>query len=157
MADVMRWRYGETAPVMLPVQSATVIEIGDLVYQSTDHALPAGAQADQGTKAGNQQLFHNNFVGVAMQQSRAGDTTPIRVATTGVFAFDCTSATFEVGALIGGDENTGGTALMNQVVAAVNAENLAIGRCAKRVSPAETSVLVEIVGTVTHGGPQAKA
>ena len=40
-----------------------------------------------------------------------------------------------------------GTALLNQVVSAVGAENLAIGRCAKRLNPAGTSVLVEIVGT----------
>ncbi len=157
MADVMRWRYGETTPVILPVQSATVIEIGDLLYWSTDHVLPAVAQADQGTKAGNQQLFHNNFAGVAMQQSRNGDTTPIRVATTGVFAFDCASATFDVGNLIGLDENTAGTALQNQVVIAVGAENLSVARCAKRVNPADTCVLVEVVSTIAHGGPQAKA
>ncbi len=157
MADVMRWRYGETSPVMLPVQSATVIEIGDLVYLSTDHALPAAAQANQGSKAANQQLFHNNFAGVAMQHSANGDTSPIRVATTGVFAFDCAIATFEVGALVGAEQPTGATVLKNQVVASVAAENLAIGRCTKRVNPAGTSLLVEIVGTVSHGGPQAKA
>lgn len=156
MADLMRWRYGETSPVMVPVQSATVIEIGDLVYQSTDHALPAVAQADQGTKAANQELFHDNFLGVAMQHSRVGDTQPIRVATTGVFSFDCASATFEVGSLIGLDENGGGTALENQKVITVATPNLAVGRCAKRVPSADTSVLIEIVGTVSHGGPQAK-
>jgi hypothetical protein len=157
MADVMRWRYGETSPVMLPVQAGTVIEIGDLVYLSTDHALSAAAQANQGTKAANQQLFHNNFAGVAMQQSRNGDTDPIRVATTGVFSFDCASATFEIGALIGAEQPTSGTVLANQIVATVGAENLSVGRCAKRVNPAGTCVLVEIVGTVSHGGPQAKA
>ncbi len=157
MADVMRWRYGETSPVILSVLSTTVISIGDLVYLTGDQVLPAASQADQGSKAANQQLFHNNFAGVAMQQSRNGDTTPIRVATTGVFAFDCTSATFEVGALVGVDQPSGGPPLESQVVVAVGAENLAIGRCAKRVNPADVSVLVEIVGTISHGGPQAKA
>jgi hypothetical protein len=157
MANVMRWRYGETSPVMLPVQSATVIEIGDLVYLSTDHALPASSQADQGSKAANQQLFHNNFAGVAMQQSRSGDTNPIRVATTGVFAYDCASATFEIGALVGINQPSAGPPLSDQILVGVAAENLAVGRCAKRVNPADTSVLVEIVGTVSHGGPQAKA
>ena len=52
MANTMRWRYGDTNPVMLPVDSATVIEIGDLVYLDTDDAKPASAQADQGTEAG---------------------------------------------------------------------------------------------------------
>ncbi len=46
-----------------------------------------------------------------MQQSRAGDTQDIRVATTGVFEFACAAATFEVGARIGVDDNAGGTAL----------------------------------------------
>ena len=58
MANTMRWRYGETSPVMIPVDSATVIEIGDMVYQDVDDAKPAASQADQGTETGNQQLFH---------------------------------------------------------------------------------------------------
>ena len=41
MANTMRWRYGDTCPVMLPVDSATVIEIGDLVYLDADDAKPA--------------------------------------------------------------------------------------------------------------------
>ena len=154
MANTMRWRYGGTSPVMLPVDATTVIEIGDLVYLDTDDAKPASAQADQGTEAANQELFHDKFAGVAMQQSRSGDTQPIRVATAGVFEFDCLSATFEVGKLVGADENTGGNALEDQVVAPVNTSNLAVGRCAKRVNPAGTKVLVDIVSTMLRGGPQ---
>jgi hypothetical protein len=92
-----------------------------------------------------------------MQRSRAGDTTPIRVATRGVFEFPCPSSTFEVGALIGASENGGGNALLNQQVEGVAAANLAIGRCAKRVNPAATTVLVDIVATISHGGPQTMA
>jgi hypothetical protein len=157
MADIMRWRYGDTNPVVLPVDSGTVIEIGDLVYLATDDARPASAQADQGTEAANQELFHDNFAGVAMQKSRSGDTAPIRVATSGVFEFVCPSGTFEVGALIGVDEAASGTALEDQQVAGVATVNLAIGRCAKRVNPADTKVLVDIVATVSHGGPQPVA
>lgn len=155
MSDVMRWRYGETNPIVLPVDSATVIEIGDLVYLDTDDAKPAAAQADQMTEAANQALFHNKFAGVAMQRSRAGDTDPIRVATTGVFEFVTPSATREVGALLGVDEQTSGTALENQMIDVVAGAHLAIGRCAKRVNPADTRVLVDIVSTVMYGGPQA--
>ena len=111
MSDILRWRYGETNPVVLPVESATVIEIGDLVYLETDDAKPASSLADQGTEAQNQEAFHDKFAGVAMQRSRAGDTTPIRVATRGVFEFPCPSATFEVGALIGASDNGGGNGL----------------------------------------------
>ncbi len=157
MANKLRWRYGDTHPVVLAVDSTTTIEIGDLVYLDTDDAKPAASQADQSTEAANQELFHDNFSGVALQASRSGDTSPIRVATTGVFEFDCPSSTFEVGDLIGVDEAASGTELENQQVDSVAGENLAIGRCAKRVSTASTAVLVDITGTVSHGGPQAAA
>lgn len=157
MADTMRWRYGETNPVVLPVDEATIIEIGDLVYLDTDDAKPASAQADQGTLAGNQELLHDKFAGVAMQRSRDGDTDPVRVATTGVFEFDCASATFEVGALLGPVETSGGDALEDQKVVSVATANLAVGRCAKRLSQAGTKLLVDVVSTVMHGGPQAAA
>lgn len=157
MSDTMRWRYGDTSPVVVPVDAATVIEIGDLLYLETDDARPASAQADQLTEAANQELFHDKFVGVAMQRSPEGDTHPIRVATRGVFEFDCAGATFEVGALVGSDEAASGTQLENQVVAAVATPNLAVGRVVKRVNPAGTHVLVDIVSTVVYGGPQAAA
>jgi hypothetical protein len=157
MANTMRWRYGDTCPVMLPVDSATVIEIGDLVYLDTDDAKPASAQADQSSEAANQELLHDNFAGVAMQASASGDTQPVRVATAGVFEFDCASATFEVGDLVGADENAAGNALEDQTVAGVATANLAVGRCAKRAGTAGTRVLVDVVSTVLRGGPQAAA
>jgi hypothetical protein len=157
MSDILRWRYGDTSPVVLPVDSATVIEIGDLVYLDTDDAKPAGSIPDGGSEAANQEAFHDLFAGVAMQRSRTGDTDPIRVATRGVFEFPCLSATFEVGALVGASENAGGAALEDQQVEGVATANLAIGRCAKRVNPAATTVLVDIVATISHGGPQTVA
>ena len=155
MANTMRWRYGETSPVMIPVDSATVIEIGDMVYLDVDDARPASSQADQGTEVANQQLFHDNFAGVAMQASPSGSTAPIRVATTGVFEFDCLSTTLEVGDLMASDENGAGTALLNQTVVKVTNANAAIGRCAKRLNPAGTRVLVDVVSSVAKGGTQA--
>lgn len=155
MANTMRWRYGDTCPVMLPVDSATVIEIGDMVYLDTDDAKPASAQGDQGTESSNQQLFHDTFAGVAMQASRAGDTQPIRVATTGVFEFDVLSTTLEVGDLMCSDENGAGTALLNQTVTKVTNANAAVGRCARRLNPAGTRVLVDIVSSIVKGGTQA--
>ena len=152
MSDKMRWRYGDTNPVVAAVDSATVIEIGDLVYQDVDDAKPAGDQADQGSETANQELFADNFLGVAMQRSRSGDTDPIRVATTGVFEFDCPSGTFELGDLVGADENAGGDGLLDQQVASVSASQYAIGRVAKRVATAATSVLVDVRSTVMTGG-----
>lgn len=157
MANTMRWRYGDTNPVMLPVDSATVIEIGDLVYMETDDARPASSQADQGTETANQQAFHSKFVGVAMQSSASGDYRSIRIATAGVFEYECATSTFEVGDLIGPDENLGGDGLEDQTVVAVATAGEAIGRCGKRVSSTGTRVLVDVVGTVLRGGVQAAA
>ena len=157
MANTMRWRYGDANPVMLPVADTTVIEIGDLVYQVGGEARTAEMLADAGTEAANQEAFHDAFVGVAMQSSPEGMESSIRVATSGVFEFDCLSMTANVGDLIGVDEDGGGTELLNQVVAKVATANLAIGRCAKALNSTGTRVLVEIVSTVMRGGPQVMA
>ena len=157
MGDKMRWRFGDTNPVLAAVDSATVIEIGDLVFQDTDDAKPASARADQGSEAANQERFADAFLGVAMQRSRAGDTDPIRVATTGVFEFDCASGTFELGDLVGGDENGAGTALLDQQVAEVTAAKCAIGRVARREALATTTVLVDIRSTVMTGGVEGSS
>lgn len=157
MSNVMRWRYGDTNPVQLPVASDTVIEIGDLVAIIDSAAVPASAIEDVGTEAGNQEAFHDTFAGVAMQASAVGETDPIRVATTGVFEFDCASAIRLVGELVGVDENGGGDGLLDQTLDDVATANLAVGRVAKANPIASTKVLVEIVSTLMLGGPQAAA
>jgi hypothetical protein len=160
MADQMRWRYGDTNPVISkPVAASTVIEIGDLVEMSAGgDVTPAKDRAwttDLPTTQGN---FHNTFLGVATQRSRAGDVEAIRVATTGVFEFECAAATFELGTLVAPAKQSG-NALENQKVVALAAgnENKAIGRVAKRYAASTTRVLVHVTSTILHGGPQAKA
>ena len=145
MGDKMRWRFGDTNPVLAAVDSETVIEIGDLLFQDTDDAKPASEAADQ-------EQFADAFLGVAMQRSRAGDTDPLRVATTGVFEFDCRAGTFELGDLVGGDDNGVGSDLLNQWVAQVTAAKCAIGRVARREPLATTTVLVDIRSRVMTNG-----
>lgn len=157
MANKMRWRYGDTNPVQLEVDASTGIEIGDLVYQSSDRALPASSLPDEGTAAQNQELFHDLFAGVAMQCSPAGESGPIRVATSGVFEFDCDAATFAVGDLIGAVENAAGDGLEAQKVVAAASEPTAIGRCVRRAPSAVSTVLVDVVSSVVKGGVQAVA
>lgn len=152
MASNMRWRYGDLNPVVAAVDAATTIEIGDLLFQNTDDARPASAQADQGSESVNQQLFARNFLGVAMQRSRAGKPGEIRVATTGIFEFDCPLGTFELGDLVGPQENSPGTALENQTLIKVSDPRYAIGRVVKRADFAAVSVLVDIRSTVLTGG-----
>ncbi len=162
MSDRMRWRYGDTNPVVAAVDLAAVIEQGDLVYQDVDQARPAGLLPEVHEDTTLQRVFAKHFLGVAMQRSRSGDTDPIRVATTGVFEFDCPSGSFELGDLMGVDyELRGGhpdvgngqesSRLLNQQVALVNDAKLAIARVAKRVAMAATSVLVDIRSTVMGG------
>lgn len=160
MADQMRWRYGDTNPVITKaIASATVIEVGDLVEMSaTGDVTSASAHAWNTDLATTQDEFQNTFLGVAMQRSRVGDTEPLRVATSGVFEFDCAAATFELGVLAAPAKQSG-NALENQKTAALAAgnEGKALGRVAKRYGAATTRVLVEIFSTVMRGGPQAKA
>jgi len=152
MSDKMRWRYGDTNPVAAAVDSSTVIEIGDLLWQDVDDAKPASAITDKGSEAANQEALAADFLGVAMQRSRNGEIAPVRVATTGVFEFDCPNGTFELGDLVGADENAAGNALLNQQVADVAESRYAIGRVAKQESNATTRVLVDIRSTVMTGG-----
>lgn len=159
MSDKMRWRYGDTNPVVAAVAKATVIEIGDLVYQDKNdtqgpasNVKPASAQADRESEEANQESFAKNFLGVAMQKSQSGETNPLRIATTGVFEFDCPSFSFELGDLIGVDENDGGKALEDQQVALVDTNKHAIARVAKRAATPTTSILIDIKSTIMTGG-----
>lgn len=158
MADTFRYMYGETNPITVAVDSATVIEIGDLVYLDTDDAKPAASQADLGTEAQNQEGFHDKFLGVALSRSRAGDTDPIRIATTGVFEFATASATYQPGALVGPAGTGAGDAVgvANQTVKSVATANLAVGRVSELATSA-TKVKVAIVSTVMYGGPMTMA
>ena len=142
--DKMRWRYGDTNPVVAAVDADTVIEIGDLLWQDIDDAKPAASLRGSRDLGYAQGLFADKFLGVAMQRSRKGDTAPIRVATTGVFEFDCEPAKFELGDLIGPDGN--------QQVKRVSDKLKAIARVAKQVPRPLTDVLVDIRSTVMTGG-----
>ena len=151
MSDKMRWRYGDTNPVVAAVDAETVIEIGDMVYQDVDDAKSASMLAGDST---GQLLesFAARFLGVAMQRSHAGDTSPIRVATTGVFEFDCPSGTAELGDLVGPDVLVANPRLLNQQVSRASFVKRAIGRVAKRNATPGCTLLIDIRSTVMTGG-----
>jgi len=148
--------------VELPVDAAIEVNIGDIVYLDTGTAKPANEIKDIGgsgplTLAAAQEVLHDSFVGVAMQHSGIGETKEIRIATAGVFDFDCDSAVYELGDRLGVNDNTAGTALDSQTVIAVvvTSPELSIGRVARRVPSAESRVMIEIHSTVMRDGPQA--
>ena len=153
MSDKMRWRYGDTNPVVAAVDSDTVIEIGDLVLLNTDDAKPASMLVDQGTKAANQAAFAAIFLGRgdATQPKRRDRADPrghhrrvrVRLRRAGRSSWATWSASTRTPA---------GNALLNQQVAKVTAAADAVGRVAKRQPAAGTSVLVDIRSTVMTGG-----
>ncbi|HTU27309.1 MAG TPA: hypothetical protein VMF30_18010 [Pirellulales bacterium] len=157
MTDTMRWRYGDTNPVVSkPVATGVTIEIGDLVAQdASGNVTPASTQTWTTDLPTTQGAFHTSFLGVAMQRSAGSDNGTIRVATTGVFEMECAAATFNLGDLVAPGKATG-NALLSQQVVAVGAgnESKAIGRVAGYVNPAGTSVLVAMCSTIMLGGPQ---
>ncbi len=158
MANQMRWRYGDTKPIQLAVDSGTVIEIGDLVFLDADDGKPAADLAYGASLDATQESLHDVFAGVAMQASSAGDTSDIRIATNGIFEFDQAQASVQVGDRVGVDDNAAGDTLLNQQVIGVpsSAPERSIGTCAKAATNA-TKILIAINSTVMNDGPQAIA
>jgi hypothetical protein len=151
-----RYRWGENNPVKCRVESAHAIEIGDLVYLDSDSVRSAGdLTAASLTLA--QQALHDVFVGVALQRHTAnsGIVTDFVVATSGVFEFPCASATFELGALIGCDDDGSNDPVADQVIAAAGGLTTeSIGICAQREGTATTSVFIKIISTIMDRGVQ---
>jgi len=126
-----------------PVDSAQVIEVGDMVALFTDDVRAVG-QLTYGTLAAAQLRAAHQFVGVAMEASASGDTADITIRQSGNFEFDCAAAQFEVGDLVAVDDNATPDALLDQQVIAAGENGFGIGYVSKRYSANTTRVLVEI-------------
>jgi len=83
MANVMRHRYGAKNPVLAEPASSTVIEVGDLCTLSSNQVKNFNGTASTTTAT----TLTDIFLGVAMQASANGETTPIRIATSGTFEY----------------------------------------------------------------------
>jgi len=123
----------------------------DLMFSNGTGFVPASEQADQLSESLNQQYFASRFAGLALQNHPVTDTvadTAFPIATDGNVEFDCASATFEVGDLVGACETSGGTSLENQKVKKVTSQALAIGVVTKRYASATTRVRFRVVSRV---------
>lgn len=145
MSDNFRLRYDDVDKFMGPVDAAVPVEIGDLLYFDGDDVKPAASQSDQGSEEANQALFASRFAGVAMAASDAGEDVPVRIATDGIFDFECPSGTWEIGELVGASENASGDGLLNQQVERVSRPELAIGYVARREPVATSRVRVRLL------------
>lgn len=141
----MRWRYGDTWPVVAAVDETVRVAIGDLLWYDVDDAKPARELAlhleEPYTAEELQERFARLFLGVAMQRSPIGETAAIRVATSGVFAFDSGVGRAGLGCLVGLQVSEDGTVLRDQEVRLVKDRARAIGRV-ERTEPAASPILL---------------
>lgn len=159
MANKQRQREAGTGAFEFTLTAAKVVSIGDCMGNASNVAVPAsdytyGGGGTYASLAIAQAAFAAAFLGVAREASRATDARTTEVIdSSGVFEFDCASATFEVGDLVGMAGNATPTpdALENQKVVAVDSPAKAIGRVWKR-GTSVTTVLVKIGSKVINGG-----
>lgn len=139
LMNKLRFRSGQVHLRRVPVDAATVIEAGDLVWLDGDDAKPASQLAWGGTLAATQASFAAKFLGIAHQPSLAGDTTPISIDVSGdsVYEVDVASAIYKFGDTLGPDENS--SKLTNQSLEAAATANAIARSC--EFSTAATSTL----------------
>ena len=154
-SDLFRYRYGETQPVEAIVATNQQANIGDLVAYESSTLVRAEDQAWNTSLLQTQTDFVASFLGVCAQRKDTGKTQPgtgggpagfVRVDTTGVFEFDCASATFNIGDLVGPAKDTGNN-LLSQKVVAVGSKVAAIGRVVEG-GTSLTKVRVRVFSTV---------
>lgn len=85
MANKARHLYGDDEPILVPIASAVVVEVGDFVAVVANLAVPVADVADGGDAAANREACADIFVGISESASAAGQTEPVRVGTAGVW------------------------------------------------------------------------
>ncbi|MDO4570325.1 MAG: hypothetical protein Q4D38_08080 [Planctomycetia bacterium] len=150
------WKWGDTCPITIQASKNDVIHAGDLIWMNTSNkGAPASAFAYDTSESKTQENFVSKFLGVAMQDSGAGDERFIRVATTGTFEFDDVSADISaqnLGTFMGPVLNSDDSYLENRSLAVVTGSRLAIGRITHTESVPTGKALVAIISTVMRGG-----
>lgn len=156
---------GPISTIRVPATASTKIELGDAIYldASTHTIKPATSYPPSGltSLAAMQEAFHDVFVGISLDQRMAAQTVAgdILAADSGRFTVPCAddATARDIGTLYGmnGVLADGTYTPVNQQVALVATAALAIGRLVKQAPAHCTEVELEIIGTVTLGGPQS--
>lgn len=135
-------------PIRMPVDSATVIKTGDIVWKDTDDAKPANHTAlwdtDEGTTCAK---LKDNFLGIALESSESGDTREIAICPEGVAEMPCSSGTFELGDGVSGKKDGNNNYLYAQGVKSNSTVAQQIGRVWKRVPSADVKVQIHFVSS----------
>lgn len=74
-----RYHSGPQSIVSVPVESATVIYVGDNVCLDGGYAVPASSLSDAGDAAANRENAADNFLGIALTASASGETEKVQV------------------------------------------------------------------------------
>lgn len=157
MSNQLRFRSGQVFLHKLRVDAETVIEAGDLVYLDEDDVKPASAFPFTTDLATTQANFAAAFLGIAHQQSQAGETDDLSIdfSPHAVYEFDVHGAAYEVGDLLGPDELS--SALMNQQLEAVASVELAIARSAEYRANASALLRVSFASAYHVGSANVNA
>lgn len=127
----------------LPVDSTTVIEVGDLCYWDTDDVKNAAAISDQGTEAQNKAYFSARFIGVSLDSHASGDTNDVRIARVGQFEYSLDTATGQAYAEFTEIEVGADTTDCDDQIVEIGSTS-PIGRLVKRAASGDTKVTIEI-------------
>ena len=157
MANRLRFRSGAVELHRLRVDSATVIEAGDMVYLDTDDVKPASSFTWDTDLPTTQAAFAAVFLGIAHQQSASGETDPISVdlSPNSVYEFNVNAATYEVGDVLGPDENS--AALMDQQLEAVGSGSIGIARSAEYKAASSSMLRVQFASAFHPGSANVNA
>jgi hypothetical protein len=138
----LRFRSGQVQLVKCRVDADTIIEAGDMVWLDGDDVKPASAFAWDTNLATTQGAFAAKFIGIAHQQSKDGDTTPISVdlSPLSVYEMDVPATTYEIGAALGPDESS--STLMDQQLETVGSAANGIARAVEFKATASATLRV---------------
>lgn len=157
MANRLRFRSGQVQLIKVRVDSGTVIEAGDLVYLDVDDVKPASDYPWDTNLVTTQASFAAVFLGVAHQPSADGETESVSVDVSplSVYEFDTQSATYEMGDLLGPDENA--STLTSQQFEAVASSGDAIARAMQYKATSSSMLRVSIASAFHVGSANVNA
>lgn len=137
-------------PVYFPVETATGIDLGDLVAITGGNVYPASAETWDTNLATTQTNFTTKFLGVSQQYKKAAvaqvtgnpDKNKIMICTAIRVVYDAAAGTYTYGTPVGPAKQSG-NALENQKVAVVDAITKAVGySLSAGVNPTTVEVLI---------------
>jgi hypothetical protein len=144
-------KFPELDHVPYPYAGSIAIDIGDLVFQQSDFAVPATSLTGTGSETSDATAYVPSFAGVARERKLATDLAgSIDVTPFWVGDVPCPATVWHVGALVTMSENTGNTGLLSQQVQATTDTATAIGVCVQdSQGVATTTVRVFLQSRVT--------